>query len=202
MFDKRLFITTAVALALAAPLAEAANFPVSGSVTINGSSGNLPDGGLFGDATYDPASGELSEGKFTFPPAEVTLPMSGGGSITVSYLLTQLNTSTAQVAADGTAAMTMLQLKLSILATSLPFSVAPCNFQPIEVALDGVGDSNGLALEDRSFDVPPTLDSCGGFAAQINGALVGSSNSITLTLAGDFTPPGNADKIFVDGFDG
>ena len=122
----------------------------------------------------------------------------------MTYQFSQTNTSTALVAGDGTAAMTQVVTQLSIVAISLPISVTPCVFSPIHLDLAGSASSTGLDLEDREFTVPPTTDSCGGFASAINSQLATSDNSIALHLAGDFTPPSGEDndKIFVDGFDG
>ena len=204
MFGKVASIGAALALALAAAPAAAVNFPVTGTITVNGSSGDLPAGGSFGDSTYDGATGVLSAGKFTFPQSSVVIPVQGLGNVTVTYRLTQNAPSSAQVASDGVAAMTPVAMTLSVLwvAFPIPISTAPCNFTPIDLDLAGTGAAGGLDLEDREFSVPPTTDSCAGYASQINGALTGSSNSITLHLAGDFTPPPDTDKIFIDGFDG
>ena len=201
---KSMFVVTAsfaAALTFAAP-ARATNFPVSGTITVNGNAGSLPSGGTFGDSAYDSATGSLSVGHFTFPQSSVTFPLSGFGNVTVTYQLTQTNTSTALVANDGTAAMTQVVTQLAIVSTTLPLSVTPCRFGPIALDLAGSGSSAGLDLEDRAFTVPPTTDSCGGFAGQINPQLAGSNNSIAPHLDGDFTPPADNDKIFIDGFDG
>jgi hypothetical protein len=156
----------------------------------------------FGDSTYDPATGTLSAGKFTFPPSSVTFPVSGLGNVTVNYQLTQTNTSTALVAGDGTAAMTQVVMQLEVVSTLPPLPVTPCRFGPIDLDLAGSASSAGLDLEDRSFTVPPTTDFCGGFASQINSQLAGNDNGIAPHLDGDFTPPANAgDKIFINGFD-
>jgi hypothetical protein len=194
----------ALALALfAAPFARATNFPVTGTVTVSGTAGALPGGGTFGDSTYDPASGVLSDGQFVFPEASVTVFISGIGDVTVNYQFSQTNTSTAVVASDGVAAMSVLTASLSIVSTSLPLTVTPCVFQPIELDLAGTGSAAGLDLSDAAFTVPPTSSSCGGFADQINGALAGSNNSLDVHIAGNFTPPmPEDDTIFIDGFDG
>jgi len=199
---KSMFVVAAsfaAALAFAAP-AYATNFPVSGTITVNGNAGSLPSG-TFGDSTYDSTTGALSVGKFTFPQASTTINITGFGSVTVNYQFTQTNTSTALVASDGTAAMSQVVARLSILSTSLPISVTPCGFGPIGLDLTGSGSAAGLDLEDRSFTVPPTTDSCGGFKDQINDQLATSDNSIAPHFVGDFTPP-PSDKIFFDGFDG
>ncbi len=197
-------LRAALALALfAAPLAHATNFDVTGSVTVNGSAGALPSGGTFGDSTYDGATGMLSTGQFVFPQASTTIAVSGFGNVTVTYQFSQTNTSSAAVAADGVAAMTAVTASLSIVSTSLPLTVTPCVFAPIDLELAGTGSAAGLDLADAAFEVPPTSSPCGGFAGQINSGLAGSNNSIALHLAGDFTPPvPDDDTIFVDGFDG
>ena len=80
--QKSMFVAAAsfaAALAFAAP-ARATNFAVSGTITVNGNAGNLPNGGTFGNSTYDTASGALSVGHFTFPQSSVTFPLSGFGT--------------------------------------------------------------------------------------------------------------------------
>jgi len=193
----------AAALSFAAP-ARATHFPVSGTITVSGNAGSLPNGGTFGDSTYDPATGALSVGQFAFPQTSTVVNVPGFGNVTVTYTFNQTNTSTALVAGDGTAAMTQVLAQLSIVSTTLPLPVTPCRFGPIELDLAGSASSLGLDLEDRAFTVPPTTDSCGGFASQINPQLAGDDNSIAMHLAGDFTPPSgdDNDKIFIDGFDG
>lgn len=188
---------------LASASAQATNFPVSGTITVNGSPGSLPAGGTFGDSAYDGGTGVLSDGAFAFPPASTVFPISGFGNVTVNYQFSQTNTSTAAVAADGVAAMTVVHAKLEILSTSLPVPVTPCVFEPIDLDLSGSGSVAGLDLADAAFTVPPTQSSCGGFASQINAGLAGSNNSVALLVAGDFTPPaGTSDLVFADGFDG
>ncbi|HEU4665981.1 MAG TPA: hypothetical protein VFS55_18270, partial [Dokdonella sp.] len=173
------------------------------TITVNGSPGSLPAGGTFGDATYDAGTGMLSAGTFVFPPASAVVAIQGFGDVTVNYQFSQTNTSTAAVAGDGVAAMTTVHAKLEILSTSLPLSVTPCVFEPIDLDLVGTGTVAGLDLADAVFSVPPTQSSCGGFASQINSGLAGSNNSIELLIEGDFTPPsGSSDIIFDDGFDG
>ncbi|MBX3701187.1 MAG: hypothetical protein KF903_09345 [Dokdonella sp.] len=197
-------LAIAALLALSCGSAHAALFPVTGAITVNGNFGDLP-AGTFGNSSYDPATGQLSSGSFVFPQSSVTVPVTGLGNVTVIYQLSQNAPSSAQVASDGVAAMTPVAMTLSVLRIDRPLPIAtePCHFSPINLELDGTGAASGLDLEDRAFTVPQTTDPCGGFASQINAALVGNSNSITVHLAGDFTPPaGDTDKIFVDGFDG
>lgn len=202
VMHKSMFVAAAsfaAALVFATP-ALADVFPVTGTITVNGSAGSLPSG-TFANPTYDPTTGVLSTGKFAFPQSSTTINVSGVGDVTVVYQLSQTNTSTALVASDGTAAMTQVDAKIEIVSTTLPISVVPCRFSPILLDLAGTGSTTGLDLEDRSFTVPPTTDSCGGFKSQINSQLAGSNNSIAPHLDGDFTPPDANDKIFIDGFD-
>ncbi|TCO38850.1 hypothetical protein [Dokdonella fugitiva] len=192
----------AFALAWAAPSAHATIFPVTGTIAVNGSSAPLPAGGTFGDAVYDANTGTLSDGAFAFPDASTIVPIQGVGNVTVNYRFSQTNTSSAAVAADGVAAMTVVHAKLQILSTSPPLPVTPCVFEPIDLELAGTGSASGLDLADASFTVPPTASSCGGFASQINAALAGSNNSLTVHISGNFTPPmPDDDTIFADGFD-
>lgn len=196
-------LAIAALLALAAGSAGAVQFPVTGSITVNGTAYALPNGS-FGDSVYDPLSGILGAGRFTFPQSSIQVPIDGVGMATVTYQLSQADPAGALVASDGVAAMEPVAMTLAILwiAVPVPIGTDPCHFTPIDLDLSGSGGPGGLELEDRAFTVPPTTDACGGFASQINAALAGNSNSITLQLAGDFTPPaGDPDKIFVDGFD-
>lgn len=203
VMHKSMFVAAAsfaAALAFAAP-AHATVFPVTGTITVNGSAGNLPNG-TFANPIYDPATGTLTAGVFAFPQSSTTINVNGFGDVTVTYQLSQTNTSTALVASDGTAAMTQVDAKIEIISTSLPISVVPCRFGPIPLDLAGTASATGLDLEDRSFTVPPTTDNCGGFKSQINSQLAGSNNSIAPHLDGDFTPPSaDNDKIFINGFD-
>ncbi len=196
-------IALGLALQMAAlSAAHATNFAVTGTVTFNGNSGTLPGGGTFGNSTYDTATGALSSGKFTFPQATTTVPVSGFGNVDVTYQLSQTNTSTAQIASDGIAAMSMVQAKLEIISTSLPVSITPCVFQPIPLDFAGTGSAAGLDLADAAFTVPPApVGNCGLARDQINNALAGSNNSMQVHLAGDFTPPPEDDTIFRNGFD-
>ena len=199
---KSLMSAGMIALACASATAQAADFAVTGTITINGTSAPLPAGAKFGDSIYDAQTGLLSVGKFTFPQSSTTINVGPPfGTVTVTYQVTQLNTSTAQVAGDGVAAMTAVQLELAIVSTSLPVPVTPCRFSPITLDLAGIGTSSALSLEDPAFSVPPTADSCGGFASQINSQLATSNNSIAPVLTGDFTPPPDTDTIFADGFE-
>lgn len=196
---KSMFVVAAsfaAALTFAAP-ARATNFPVSGTITVNGNGSNLPSGGAFGNSTYDLATGALSSGKFTFPQSSVST-----SSGTVVYQLSQTDTSVAQVGSDGVAAFSTATLKLKVISVG-GFPIGNCEFTPISVDLTGTASSTGLDVEDRSFDIPPVASSaCSGQGNTINNYLAGSSNSMDVHLDGDFTPPADADdKIFINGFD-
>jgi hypothetical protein len=196
-------LCAALALALmASPAVQAANFAVTGTVTFNGNSGALPGGGTFGNSTYDTATGALSNGKFIFPQATTTVPVSGFGNVDVTYQLSQTNTSTAQIASDGVAAMSLVQAKLEIVLTSLPVSITPCVFQLIPLDFAGTGSATGLDLADAAFTIPPApVGNCGLARDQINNAIAGSNNSMQIHIAGNFTPPPEDDTIFKNGFD-
>lgn len=199
----------AVAMCVAASIglpgvAAAVDFPVSGTITVDGQSGTLPEGGAFAGSGYDPASGSIASGAFAFPVTIVSREVSGG-TVAVTYQLSQVDTSSGQVASDGVAALSVASMKLAVLSATyngFPIPVAPCEFQPILIELAGTGDSDGLALADSQFDIPPApVGNCGAFRDQINGAFAGSDNAIIVQMAGDFTPPSDQDTIFVDGFD-
>jgi hypothetical protein len=201
-------IALALALQMAAlPLVHATNFAVTGTISVNGNPGTLPGGGTFGNSTYDTATGAISSGKFTFPQSSTTFHSDTlGADVTVTYQLTQTNTSTGQVATDGVAALTGATLKLQIVsalvAGVIPIGIGTCVFQPIPVNLAGTGAASGLDLSDSSFTIPtvgPT--DCGGYGDQINTGVAGSNNSMQVHLAGNFTPPPEDDTIFKNGFD-
>lgn len=189
------------ALALAAPVVGfAADFPVSGTIVVNGQQGALPDGGAFAGSGYDTATGAIAAGRFTFPVSTAS-----SGAVTVRYQLSQANTSAGQVAADGVAALETASLKLAVLSATysgVPVSLGTCEFQPILVELAGTGAAGGLDLADAQFDIPPAPPgNCGAFRDQINAAFAGGDNGITVHLDGDFTPPVGDDTIFRSGFD-
>ena len=188
-------------------IANAANFAVSGTISVNGNPGALPSGGTFGDSTYDTVTGDISSGLFTFPQATTTFHSDSlGADVTVTYQLSQTNTSTGQVATDGVAALTQAQLKLKAISAVvgvIPISFGnSCIFQPITVDLAGTGSASGLDLSDSSFTIPQVGSTdCGGFGSQVNTGIAGSNNSLVMHLAGDFTPPSGNDLIFKNGFD-
>lgn len=198
-------IALSLALSCAASLVHATTFDVSGTITVNGNPGALPDGGTFGDSTYDAVTGELSSGAFTFPQATTTFP-SQIGTVTVTYRLSQTNESTGQVAGDGVAALTQAQLKLQVLSAAIgviPIGIGTCVFEPIDVDLAGTGDASGLDLSADGFTIPQVGSTdCGGYGDQINAGVAGSNNSLAMLVAGDFTPPSGSDLIFANGFDG
>ena len=202
---RRAAVWLAVVLVFAAGNAFAANFPVTGALTINGSPGALPSGGTFGDCVYNPATGALSAGKFTLPQGTVSFA-SQFGPIVVTYQLSQTNTSTGQVDSAGMATLTQAAMQLTILSAhlnSIPISVGTCVFEPIDLFLVGTGSVAGLDVTDPAFTIPAVAASdCGGYGAQINGAVAGSNNAIALHLAGDFSPPSDApDLVFEDSFE-
>jgi len=198
-------VALALAVACAAPFAHATNFAVSGTITVNGNPGALPDGGTFGNSTYNATTGALSSGKFTFPQATTSFP-SQIGTVTVTYQLSQTNSSTGQVASDGVAALTQAHLKLQVVSASIgviPIGIGTCVFQPIDVDLAGTGAASGLDLSDEGFTIPQVASSdCGGYGDQINAGVAGSNNSLAMHVAGNFTPPPESDIIFANGFDG
>jgi len=201
-------IALALALQMAAlPVVHATNFAVTGTISVNGNPGALPAGGTFGNSTYNAATGAISSGKFTFPQSSTTFHSDSlGADVTVTYQLSQTNTSTGQVAFDGVAALTSATLKLQIVsalvAGVIPIGVGTCVFQPIPVGLAGTGSSTGLDLSDASFTIPTVgATDCGGYGDQINTGVAGSNNSLQMHLAGNFTPPPEDDTIFENGFD-
>lgn len=181
--------------------ANATQYPISsGTIVINGSSDALPAGGTFGDATYDSATGYLSAGKFVFPQASIS-----SGDLSVTYQLTQTDTSGAMVGSNGNVAFTTANMELSIISASylgFPVSVSPCVFSPIVWdSLGGTASDTGMQISSGVFSVPPTTDACGEFKDQINDALIGNQNSISMNIDGNFTPPAQDDQIFIDGFE-
>jgi hypothetical protein len=194
----------AALLALACQAAVAADFPVSGTLSVNGNSGALPDGGTFGDSTYDAATGVLSAGAFSFPQTTTSFP-SDLGTVVVTYRLTQTDTSTGLVDAGGTAALTNASLSLNVThvtISGIPINVGTCVFQPIDIALAGTASATELDLADTGFSIPEVAPSaCGGYGDQINQAIAGTNNAIDVVMEGDFTPPVGDDTIFADGFE-
>ena len=76
------------------------DYPVSGSITVNGTEGPLPAGGAFVGSSYDEVSGEIGAGVFEFPVATVDFD-SPVGVVTATYELTQADSSSGHVDADG-----------------------------------------------------------------------------------------------------
>jgi len=192
------------AMVLVTQVAVAADFPVSGTLSVNGNAGDLPDGGAFGDSTYDASTGVLSEGAFSFPQTTTSF-QTDLGTVVVTYQLSQTNTSTGLVAADGIAALTTASLKLNVTHVTvigIPISVGTCVFQPIDIVLAGTASASGLDLSATGFTIPAVAPSdCGGNGDQINDAIAGTNNAIEVLLDGDFTPPAGNDTIFQDGFE-
>ncbi|HET9047500.1 MAG TPA: hypothetical protein VFN29_00840 [Chiayiivirga sp.] len=193
-------------LALLTTPALATNFPVTGSLSIDGSPTTLPAGGNFGDSTYDPLSGALSAGAFTLPASTVSFPTQLG-TVVVVYQLSQTNTSTGTVDASSVASLTHAEMALTVVSASLngfPVSLGTCVFQPIDLYLVGTASASGMDLSDPNFSVPPVAPTaCAGYGATINAAIAGSNKSINLILTGDFTPPIGIpiDFLFADGFE-
>lgn len=194
------------ALVLAAGSAAAADFPVSGTIIVNGNAGALPDGGLFEGSGYDASTGDIDAGVFTFPQTTTSFVVQGIGTVIVTYQLSQTNSSSGLVASDGVAALNTATMKLQVISARvgvIPIGVGTCIFQPIEWSLSGVASSGGLDLDHTGFTIPPVgASDCGNYGSQINDGIAGSNNSIAMRVAGDFTPPtdGN-DTIFENGFD-
>ena len=183
------------------------DYPVSGSITVNGTEAPLPAGGAFVGSSYDEVSGEIGAGVFEFPVATVDFD-SPVGAVTATYELTQADSSSGQVDADGIAGLTIASMQLRVISAFIgglvPIPVGDdCVFWPIVIELDGTGSSVGLDLADAAFTIPEVAaDACGGFGAEINAGIAGGTNSIELQIDGDFTPPsGVVDLIFEDGFD-
>lgn len=193
---RRAVCAFALAACLFSGAAAAVDFPVSGSISINGNTGALPDG-TFQGSSYDPATGAIGAGTFKFPQATVT-----NGANSLTYQLSQTGTSTGLVDASGVATFNNVSLAVTLLYGSyngLPVTFgSSCVFAPIPVMLVGSGSAAGVDVADPSFAIPPTTDSCNSFASMINPVVGTSSNSIQLHLDGDFTPPGT---IFANGFE-
>ncbi len=192
------------ALLLLPAIAAAVDYPLTGTISVNGQAGALPSGGTFAGSGYDAASGAIAAGRFTFPQA-TTSYSSPLGPVVVTYQLSQSGQSSGQVAPDGVAALTPAILRLQVVSASSPLGpidVGTCVLEPIEVALAGTGSPGGLDLSDAGFTIPPVgASDCGGFGSQINQAIAGDDNALALQMAGDFTPPAGDDTIFADGFE-
>lgn len=202
---KILHLPAAVALltasmAYCAPLM-ATQYPVSGTATFGTTGGAVPTGSQFGDSSYAPTTGILSDGKFTFPQATFTTT-TGAGDVTVTYQVFQTNTATAAVDAFGNAAFTTVNLKFHISAVTLdgaPTGVGNnCDFGPIVLdSLDGSADANGMSVSQSGVTIPQTTGACGSFTPVINNLVAGGTAAVDLTLDGDFLR-----WIFADGFEG
>lgn len=208
---RRLRNGAALLLMILAPLAAgsagAVQYPVSGTITVNGTPGSLPTGAKFSKTAYDTATGDITPGVFTFPAATTSFVATGIGTVTVTYQLSQTNASGGLVAPDGVAALDTATMKLQILTASIgviPIGVGTCVFQPIVFDLAGTASAAGLDLADASFVIPPVGNSdCGNWGSQINAGIAGNNNSIAMQISGDFTPPTAPpeDAIFHNGFE-
>lgn len=192
----------ATALLLALPVA-AAQFPVTGTVAFGSETSALPTGTNFGDSTWNPATGELSSGRFHFPRASISRD-TDLGPLKITYDLTQTSDSMALVDADGNAAFTTVALQLHVVSVTLgylPLDIGPaCDFAPLLWDdLAGTASAAGMEVAQASFGVPET-SGCGAWRDQINDAIAAADGSVELELAGDFTPP-SGDLIFSDGFE-
>ncbi len=189
-------VACALALGVFATAAAATDFTVTGSISINGNTGALPDGTFLG-SSYDPITGAIGAGTFKFP---VTTVSQGANSLT--YQLSQTNSSTGLVDGSGVAALSNAAFSVRLInGTYNGFPVtfgASCIFAPINMALTGTATATGLDLAESGFTIPQTTDNCNNFAALMNPAVSGSSNAIQLHIDGDFAPP---DTIFADGFE-
>jgi hypothetical protein len=187
-----------------ATTAMATDFPISGTLSANGNSGALPDGGTFAGSSYDATSGAIGTGAFTFPQGTISTS-SPLGPIVVQYVLSQTNTSTGTVAADGVAALTTASISLLVVSVSTvfgPIDIGTCVLAPIDIELTGTASVTGADLTDTGFTIPEVASSdCGGYGDEINSAVAGSDTAIEVLMAGDFTPPGGDDTIFTNGFE-
>lgn len=199
-------VRTAMAalLVLATGVAAATDYPVSGSLTVNGNGAPLPGGGAFMGSGYDPASGAIAEGSFVFPQTTFSFDTPLGTAV-ATYVLDQTDTSSGAVWADATAALTPASFTLTVLSLTVgifPVDVGTCVLGPIVIELAGTASADGLALGDDGFEIPALAGgACGGYGKVINTAIAGTNNQAALDLAGDFTPPADTDTIFASGFD-
>ncbi|HEY0179290.1 MAG TPA: hypothetical protein VGC30_06635 [Dokdonella sp.] len=203
--DRRaLFALAVLCCAATAPAAHAEDYPVSGTISVGGQSGALPDGGVFAGASYDPASGAIGAGAFVFPQTTASFD-SDLGTVVVTYRLSQAGASGGQVGADGSAALATASMRLDVLHVTIsgfPIAVGNCTFAPVELDLAGSASADALDLADDGFTIPPVApDDCGGFGGEIDDVIAGGDNAIALAIAGNFTPPAADDAIFADGFD-
>jgi hypothetical protein len=194
----------AAMLVIATGIAAATDYPVSGSLTVNGNVAPLPDGGAFVGSGYDPASGAIAEGSFVFPQTTFSFDTPLGTAV-ATYVLDQTDSSTGTVWADATAALMPASFSLTVLSLTVgifPVDVGTCVLGPIVIELAGTASAGGLALGDDGFEIPAlAADACGGYGEEINEAIAGTNNQAAVDLAGDFTPPADADTVFANGFD-
>ena len=173
-------------LATALLASTAAGLPVTGTIAINGAVRDLPAG-----AAFTPAPGvTVTRGAFTFPDTTMRVTVAGYGDVDITYRLVQTNTSMAEVARDGVAAMTRVLARIELLDTTLPLTVIPCAFGPIAIDLAGGGSASGLDLETASFAIPPAAPGqCGAVGARLNALVATANNRLRVHVAGDFSPP-------------
>lgn len=185
-------------------LAQAIDFPVTGAITVNGQLGELPAGGNFASTGYNSSNGLIGTGTFTFPITTETFE-SEGIVFVLRYQMIQTNTSNGVVESDGITALSTATFKLkviSITASGFPVPIGTCEIQPIVVDLAGTASATALSLSDAQFDIPAVpAGQCGSFRDRFNEAFQGENNSMSLQIAGDFTPPPNTDIIFRNGFE-
>ena len=175
-------------VALFACASASADRPVAGTLVINGAAGDLPRGATF---VPSPSSGgRFLRGVFAFPDTTMRVTVAGYGDVDVTYRLVQTNTSMAEVAPDGVAAMTRVLARLELVGTTLPLTVTPCAFGPIAIDLAGQGSANGLDLEAAPFAIPPAApDQCGAFGARLNALVATRNNRLQVHVAGNFSRP-------------
>lgn len=205
--SRRNAVLTAVVLAIgssASSLARAIDCPVSGDLTINGQLSDLPPGGSFANSDYNPVSGVIDAGTFTFPVVTET-SVADGIVFVFRYQFTQTDSSAGVVAADGVVALATARFRmeiLSITANGVPYSIGQCTMQPIMVELAGTASVTGLDLVDTQFTIPPVpVGQCGIWRDSFNQAYAGDNNAMSSRVLGNFTPPSAADVIFKNGFD-
>lgn len=193
-------IALGCATLLLADAAVAVDFPVSGSLTINGNLAVLPDGGVFAGSSYDAETGAIGEGAFVFPEATLSFDTPLGTAV-ATYVLSQTNTSSGEVWSDSTAALTPSDLVITVThltISGLPIDLGTCVVGPTTLELAGTASVTGLALAYDGFVIPPVdANDCADYGDQINDALAGTNNQGEFDIAGDFTP----DTVFADGFD-
>ncbi len=163
---------------------------VTGSITVGGVEGTAPSGTVF-TGSYEPSTGELVGG-FWYPGTVVTGSVSGV-PVSVALKVAAVADGAGAVAPDGSASVAGTQVAFEIVGVGLAggalVPVSDCTYGPVELALAGqVEDDGSLTLADDAFVIEP-IDSgaCDGSAGLFNSVLTGGS--LSLNIAGDFTPP-------------